>query len=558
MTNKKDDKKPTGLSKYPRLKWTMLWVGIPLLIYFIVFCILTWPWITHFGNYYFTDTGDGLQNVWNMWWINKAVTQLQELPWYTGYLHFPFGVTLIGQTLNPFNGFAGIVLQQFMSLNQAYNVMVIFSFIMGGTTAFWLAYYFSKSYVPSLVGGAVFTFSSYHMAHASGHMQLVSLEWMPLFILLWWMFVKKPSYWLAVGSSVSLLLVLLCDYYYFLYCLMTAVGIVGYLWYRKEIPDLRSRKTWLPIITFLGVSLLIIAPLPLALLRANATTEFLGSHPARMFSTDVLTPFLNGGMWYFNSLTEWYWRYIPGNIFETTVYFGVSVLIVLVISLFIRKKLVRDLIFWQVLIVAFGILSLGPRLMVRGHTIERLPMPYVIMERVVPGMKLSGMPIRMMVMVTLGSAVIVALVLARLKLSTTKGRLILAAFVVVFLFEMFPRPLPLTSAAYPQYVVVLKSLPATGGTLDEAATSEPYQLFNQTQHEQPIAFGYVSRLPKEVQQKEFPIFAYNQENKFDRLCKEFRIRYYTTPTTKPRDTGFPIIYQDDTAIIYDLKNSPEC
>lgn len=546
----------TFIKKHSKAWRGIKYVGLPILIYFVLFTVLTWPWLPHFGTHFFTDGGDGYQNVWNMWWVERSVTELHRLPWYTQYLHFPFGVTLIGQTLNPFNGFVALGLLPFMHLNQAFNIMVIFSFVMGGLTAFWLCYYFAKAYVPSLIGGVIFTFSSYHFAHAQGHMQLVSLEWIPLFILLWWKFLTKPSYWLAAGSAVSLTLVLLCDYYYFLYSLIFAAMAILWFWHTKKLPDLKKATTLKPLGLLAGLGLLLVAPLPLALLRANSHTEFLGSHSARLFSTDIATPLLNGGFWKFHSLTDWYYKYLPANIFEATVYVTLATFTLIVISLVKRKKLPKELLFWQILIIFFGVMSLGPRLMVRGNTIEHAPMPYVIMERVVPGMKLSGMPVRMMVMVLLGSAVIAAMVLARLDLSKRKSKLIMSAFVLVLLVEIWPKPLPLTPANYSNYVARLKTLPSTGGVLDEAAKDPYTQLFNQTLHEKPMPFGYISRQPKELGEKELPIIEYNTQNKLNLLCSEFKIRYVTAPAAKPRNTTFPIIYQDNQAIIYDLKGSP--
>lgn len=543
---------------HPKLYAVIKWGMLPLALYLVLFSAITWPWITYFDSHFMTDQGDGLQNVWNIWWINQAVTEYQQLPWYTNFLHHPFGVTLVGQTLNPFNGFVALVLLPFIPLHQAFNTMVVFSFVVAGLTAFWLCHYFSKRYIPSLIGGAVFTFSSYHLAHAFGHMQLISLEWIPLFTLLWWMFVKKPSYKLAIGSSFSLLLVLLCDYYYFLYSLMIALAIVIYFWYRKKLPSLRSPKTLKPLALFTGVSMVIIAPLPVALLYANATMEFSGSHPAKVFSTDLLTPFINGGFWRFHELTDWYWSRLPANIFESTVYLGVAVLVVLVVSVIKRKKLSKDVLFWQLLILFFAIMSLGPRLMVFGHSFEAIRMPYVLMEKIIPGMKLSGMPVRMMVIVTLGAAVVVAIVLASVKLHTNKGKLLLSLFIVVFIVDILPRSLPTTTSTYPAYVYKLKTLPSTGGVLDEAAKSEPLQLYHQTHYNKPMAFGYVSRLPNHIKDKNYKMWVYNQQDKLDKLCSEFQVRYLTAPIDKPRNTVFPIIYKDQQAIIYDLKNSPNC
>jgi hypothetical protein len=40
---------------------------VPLLFNLIAFCLLTYPRILDFFTHYFTNTGDGLQNVWNLW-----------------------------------------------------------------------------------------------------------------------------------------------------------------------------------------------------------------------------------------------------------------------------------------------------------------------------------------------------------------------------------------------------------------------------------------------------------------------------------------------------------
>src|SRR6266849_4159890 len=90
----------------------------PAFFYFICFCLLTYPLIGQFSSHFFADKWDGLQNVWNLWWVNKAVTELHQSPWQTSYLHYPFGVSLVQHTLNPFNGLLGILLLKFLQLVQ--------------------------------------------------------------------------------------------------------------------------------------------------------------------------------------------------------------------------------------------------------------------------------------------------------------------------------------------------------------------------------------------------------------------------------------------------------
>jgi hypothetical protein len=115
---------------------------IPAFFYCFMFCLLTFPLIRDFSSHFFTDDGDGFMNIWNIWWINTAVGQPSVHPsiWHTDMLHWPFGTTLLGQTLNPFNGLDGRPAPSgSCQCAQAHNVIVLFSFVMSGLTAYWLS-----------------------------------------------------------------------------------------------------------------------------------------------------------------------------------------------------------------------------------------------------------------------------------------------------------------------------------------------------------------------------------------------------------------------------------
>lgn len=536
------------------------WFGLPLLFYFTSFWLYAGTWMGHFNTRFFTDQGDGFQNVWNMWWVNFSVTKLHQLPWHTTFLHYPYGTTLVGQTLNPFNGFVGIFLQHILRLNlvQSFNIMVIFSFVFGGITAFWLCYYFSRSYVPSLIGGFLYTFSSYHFAHAIGHMQLVSLEWIPLFILLWWKLLTRPRYWLAAAAAAVLLLVLFCDYYYFIYCVISGGLIFIYLLWKREISPHKDPKTYLPLLLFIGLSLVFVAPLPLALISQNAKDPLIGGHNDRAFSTDLFSTIIDGGFWHFATLTHWYWRHVKTYIAESSVYFGASTIILLVIALWKRNKLNRYLVFWLVLGLIFAVFSLGPRLMVFGYSINHAPMPYALLEKLIPQLKLSGDPDRMIVMTTLAAAVIVSIVLSQLDLKKRKDQLLTLLFFIVLSFELWPNILPVNLAyAYPKYVTALTRLPA-GAVIDNGAVSGSWQLYDQTIYQKPEVLGYISRTPTSVDAQDQKLISLISPGHYEQLCSVYKIRYLTTPAFRPVPTSLPIIYNDHQTLIYDLKNSTNC
>jgi len=334
----------------------------PLILYFIFFCILTYPLILQFSTHFFADQGDGLQMVWNLWWVNNAVTELHQPLWQTQYLHYPYGVSLLGHSLTPFNGFMGILLLKFLTLLETYNFILVFSFIVGGLTAFLLAYYFTKSYWGSIIAGFIFTFSNYHFAHAEGHLQLVSLEWIPLFVLFWYMLITKPRIILAIASAIVLFAVLLCDYYYFLYCVLIACLIVG--WYgiqKKDIFFFLRKGHLIPVTAFFVGFLVTAGPLVASFLLLNMRDPLLGGHPAKLLSLDLLAPFIPGGHWRFAHLTHSYWSNLPGNIHESSVHIGMAVFCVLIFTWFKRRRFpAQGLKLWYFILIFFTVMGLRP------------------------------------------------------------------------------------------------------------------------------------------------------------------------------------------------------
>ena len=338
---------------------------LPALFYLPSFIVLTYPLIRSFSTQLFADPWDGVVFYWYLWWVNKAVTELHQSPWHTSYLNYPFGVSLLPHTLNVFNGLLAIPLLRIMTPIQVYNVLVIFSFVTSGTTAFLLAYYFTRSYWSSIVAGAVFTFSSYHFAHMEGHLNLVSLEWVPLFVLCWYILLDRPGVTIAIAAGVVLFAVLLCDYYYFLYC--SLIGVVIFGWHGVRTRNARfffDRKYLVAFSVFLGVVLVTSGPLVISLYRLEATDPF-GGHDPVSNSMDVLAPFIPGSHWRLANLTRPYWSKLPGDTNENSVYLGWSV-IALLVYVWRRRPRAPSVGLWFLMVVFFALLALGPVLHIGG------------------------------------------------------------------------------------------------------------------------------------------------------------------------------------------------
>ncbi len=483
-----------------RQAWRLL-IG-PFLLYLVGFVALTWPHVLTFRTDIWTGPGDGLQMVWNIWWVDKALTDLIQSPWRTTFLHFPDGVGLYVHTMHPLKGIMAIPLLRLFSLGETYNLLIIYSFAFTGVTAFWLAHALSRAYWPSLVGGAVFTFCNYHFAHAQGHMQLVSMEWIPVFILLWYRLLLNPRMRTAVAAALVLGLVLLCDHYYFMYSVIA--GGLMVIW--KAVHDRRLlfmvRAPYrAPLLTFVALCAVTSGILLVATLRFMRQEENPFIFDSNDFSMDLLGLLIPGWHWRFSDLTAWYWTRQPGKVHGQSVHLGLAVLSLAAYAVIRRRRLPDAAVgLWVTLGAFFAVMALGLRLRIAGWVVPYLGdwevpllrMPYTLMVRLIPGLEVGARPGRMVVMTTLAAAVLVPLALKLLWAGGRRARLVAAGLLILMLVEFMPRGLPAFRTEVPDYVHDLAARP-DGGALYDGLTRQPLSMYFQTIHEHPLAFGYISR-----------------------------------------------------------------
>lgn len=517
----------------------------PAVAYLVIFFLLNPHLWSAFSTDYWFGGADGYQNIWNLWWVNQVLTESGGNPWFTDVLHHPAGATLLGHTLNPFNGLLAIVLLPFLSMVETYNTLVVFSFVAGGLTAFWLCRAMTGAYAGSIVGGAVFTFSSYHYMHADGHLQLTALQWLPLFVLCWIRFCERPTAGRGLGAAVVLWLVMLCDLYYFAYCVFA--GAMFYLWQARKNGDwffLFRAATARAAAAFLLPASLTCGVLVAALVYQHATDPLAGTHSPRDLSMDLLSPFVWGYYWRFRDQVQPLWFPLAKYVTEASVYLGLSVIALSIYAWRQRARVpVAHLGFWMIVAGFFFVmslgpnlrvggveLSLGPRVSMMGHDeVNLLVLPYAVLWLVFPPWRLAGVPVRMMIMVQLVAAIMTAGGVHALWHSTWRWRRVAVAVALAWVtFDYLPVPTRLTSPAMPAYVAALRDLPR-GAVLD-LASNAPLALYYQTAHEKPIAFGYISRTPTSVDATDQALAGMILRGEWDRLTAEHGFTYVVKRT----------------------------
>ena len=500
---------------------------MPSVVYLGAFALLTFPTLARFSTRFICDGGDGLQNVWNLWWVGWAVRARQN-PWFTYHLHYPGGTSLVAHTLVPFDGLIALPLRHFLTLVQAHNAIVVFSFVMGGVTAFWRSLGLTGRYGGSLVAGGIFTFSSYHFAHAEGHLQLVSLEWIPLFLLAWCSLLERPTLWRGAGAAGALLLVLLCDYYYFAFSLLAAaIVLLCELASAEAGASSRRGALFRGLVVFGVVAVVGCGPLVIALLRLAMRDPLLGAHDPRVFSMDLLAPLIPGGHWRFHSCTQFFWGRLPGNIHESSVHWGLSAIVLAVVGWRWRRQLgCRHHSTVLGLLATFALFALGPRLQVLGRPLGHVRGPFAALEIVVPVLRLAGCPVRMSVMVFAALGILAGLGFAALWDSGSTRRVWAVCLLVLLVVEYWPKPLPDTDPAVPELVTAMAALPKDGGMLDvQRAIPDTAALYYQTIHEIPQTHGYIARMPRSVRRATVAIDRLAEAREWQTLCEQYGIRY---------------------------------
>lgn len=535
----------------------------PWALYAFLFIVFTYPLIRHFSSEVWGYGVDGYADLWGLWWVDHAVVELRQWPWFCPLTFYPKGVNLMGHSLGAFNGFAAIILLRGMTLIEAHNFLVLSSFATAGLMAFALAYEVTRHYGAALVAGFIFGFCPYHFAHAHGHLNLTSLQWLPGFVWAWWVLMRRPAVGWAALAALFLLLNLLCDPLYFIDAVLAGALLYATVAFeRRNAAFIAQAPFRVPIAVFLLLAVGGCAPIVGSFLWAHGRDPFLGGHPPGRYGLDLLALIIPGGTWRFYTLTEAFWSRLASGYVEGSGFLGWSVVALIVCAWYARRAGGKiALLPWVVLIVFFGTLALGPWLQVWGRVLPRVPLPYQIGVTVLPVLKLSGVPARMVVMVALAASVLAAVGFKFLAEGTRRSRVPAVALVALLVLEYLPAPIPLTVCPIPDYVFFLRDLPGEGAVADTYADPQASMVY-QTVHGRAIGWGFSSKHQRSLRQfnAEYhrQVIDCLETGDFAPLRELYGFQYVvlladeemTRIKSPPR-----LIYEDEWVKIYDLKDA---
>lgn len=461
------DQPPAAALRFPRADILVI-AG-----YLVLTILMTWPTSLHLTDGIPGDGFDGWQNLWNLWWVKKALLVLRTTPFFTDYLYAPTGTNLLFHTLNIFNGLWTLPLQLNFGLAIAYNGVVFLSFVFAGYGGYLLSRYTltqlrltdnNGRHLPAFVGGVIFTMSPFHMAHLLGHMQVFSMIWPPFYVL-WLLRALQPwadrprSSWRSAGlACLTLILATLVDWYHTLYLLIfTGIVLVWVLlrqWLllrarRRALASDRQahgslphspyalriaspifrmsgldhpllRPIWLVLAIGLGFSI-VVSPLLIPMIREASARPDLQTGLAQniTLSADLLAFVIPSEM---HPIWGAWAKGIADQFSSTTserLIFAGFVPLTLSLFIIIRGWRHRIIKFWTLTLAVFFVLALGPFLHIGGRVVSLgkwpIPMPYLLFYYTIPFIGLTRSLSRYDLMVMLSLGLLTAIALAHLQ-----------------------------------------------------------------------------------------------------------------------------------------------
>jgi len=505
-----------------------------LLLHLVLAAFFTWPLVLGLSGNGMTPgtiVEDRDQNLWNLWWTKTALLSLHN-PFQTDMIYWPTGVSLQFHTLNVFNGLVSIPFQAFLPLPVVYDGIVLLSFVLTGWGTYLLLQYL-LSRLPvgpqptrgalasaSAVGSSVFAYSAYHLATQRGLLQLISLEWVPFYVLFLlravhdgpaWTDGRAVGRWLAVRglpAAFFLLLVALVDWYYVMYTLL----FTAFYWlYLVARPASRKSFSVLWVALIVALFFVMVGPLLLPMFDELQHATYMRPRPGLAVenSADLLAFFIPtrlNQLWGSLSGFRLNWPF-AGNTYE--VYLSNVGLATAGIGLLGKAREGRAGLppraFWAVLVVLFGVLTLGPVLQVNGVEYTGVgPMPYALIERI-PGFNISRSPDRFAMPMMLCLSVLSAygaLRLAAVLPTAWRERaggpaLLAGGLIALMALELWPIPYPQIPAPIPAFYKTLGQDTADYAIL-ELPREDSYwhgaiRMYFQTAHHKRIFYGYISR-----------------------------------------------------------------
>lgn len=425
-------------------------------LYLFLAVILTYPAVTAlFQPQAIPGTGiDSKQMLWNLWWVKHSILTLGVAPTFTESIFHPSGGILFLQT--PFNEIVSATLQPLFGLTQTFTLLWLLTFPVAAFTTYLLAFQLTQHRPAAIIAGLIFAFSARQYAQANYHLNVMTIQWLPLYTLALYLLFKRISGPRLILVTISLVLAIASEYIYYLvyYIIPVTLLLLAYQRFARYPRD-RALQFWVKFGLAALLGLLIVSPVYYPIFQTH-DEPFVRKSGVIWNSADLAGYLLPAQMHpVFGDWVRIVYQSFENNPDERTTFIGFIPLILALIGLMWRSNPTTK--FWAVTGSVALVFSLGPILQARGHLelqIEEITtnivLPYALLNDL-PLLNVLRVPARLSIWVQLAIALLAGFGLT-VVLNFRHRHLLVAIVVVAILFESlayFPYPIDNTTLTPP-------------------------------------------------------------------------------------------------------------
>jgi len=475
----------------PKRRDQVLATLIVLLAYAFVVALMTWPSLLHLSQRLVGNSIDNWIFYWNNWWLERAITEGHDW-FFTPYLFYPQGASLIAHSTSQFNSVLAWALRPLVGQVAAYNLTVLFGLWLSAVGMYLLAHSLTRHRLAAFVAGFIFAFAPYHLTQALAHMHLGSIQWWPFYAFFLRRALREYRIQDALGAGLFMALTLWTGYHLALLLSLWTLAYAGW-WLAAK------RRTWLQAIGSLGIATLSALSLSLPIIVPaiqdwNQITDAMVPFVEQTTrQTDVLAYLIppTHNTFIGSRSIPFYERFIANRAFMP--YPGFAALALALVAMF---KQTKKALFWGLSGGLWVLLAAGPVLRFNGDLYPRVPLPYRFVGQIFP-MPILRAPDRFNLLVVFSLSTLTGLGAAWIYRHHRWWLAPLAALIVI---EYLCIPLPTWEPplASPFFEAMAQEKEKYG-VVDYPMGYELAKLwlYFQTLHSKPIVEGHISRYTTE-------------------------------------------------------------
>ena len=465
-----------------------------MLLFLLLTVAMTWPLLIEFTTSLPAGSGDVRQNFWNFWWWQKCLLDLHQHPYWTQYLFFPTGVNLIFYTHSSFNMLLALPITVFLGPGAAYNFCALFALTLAGWGAYLLARELTGDARAGILAGLVFTYFPQHIEQTLEHLNLFSIEFMPLALLYFLRVCRHGGRKNIVLLGLFFALNTLCSWHLGLKLLLTLLPLGVWQLFRPGRPRGGLLRDW--IVAALLASVIVLPAVSPLLVEAFTVEEPYYRKPDTNRGIDpvylVIPPFANP-----------LWGPLVAGAYIDRAYQAAGFLcylgfVPLALAALAVARRAQGAGYWAGFGLVTLILAIGSHPFWNGRLYENITLPFALLQQI-PVLNLMNVANRFLILTSLGLGILAALGWTRLRKQTDRWFLVLAGLVVL---EYLWLPFPMRETGISPIYQQLKTSARQGAILDipfNQRSRSADDMMAQTVHERPIGGGYHSTYPPEPQ-----------------------------------------------------------